>query len=565
MKKFTLFAALTASAITLWAAPPSGYYSPLDGISQPAELKTAVYTVINPHTVPTVADMERYYYNSLPVFFQRTDTYPESNQWWDMYSDIPFYAPSMKGLNREHSFPKSWWGGNTDIPPFVDLNHLYPSEAAANQAKSNYPLGEVNRSEKVSFDNGVSTVGYAVNGQGGNAPRVFEPADEYKGDFARTYFYMVTCYQNLTWAQKYSWMLQTGTYPTLKQWAVDLLLRWSREDPVSQKEIDRNEQVYDIQNNRNPFIDLPGLEQYIWGDKMGQKFTVPGGSGGGGGTTEPQLFSPVADMSLDFNQVAEGGSTRSLLLFRGENLKGNVSVVVTGTDRRMFGIDERSISTSLINSADGYYLPVYYKPTAQGRHTANLTVFDVDGWPAGKSLNVTLIGECVAAPALSQIKALPATDITSDSYTANWEEPSEVVDYYVVNRSHYVDGKVVVEEILAEDNSVTITGFREGDYDSYTVQSVRLGFRSTPSNAIVVSRGGLQGIDAGTPMAVEVYENTVRFICASTLRNVALYDATGRLVMRLDTVSRNDEFTLPRGIYIITADGVTVPARILVK
>jgi len=565
MRKTLLLTALLTS-MALWAAPPEGYYAGLNGISEPAGLKTAVYQIVNPHTVPSVSDMERYYYNSLPQFFQRTDTYPGSNRWWDMYSDGTFYAPSMSGLNREHSFPKSWWGGNTDIPPFVDLNHLYPAEREANMAKSNYPLGEVNTSEKVSFDNGVSKVGYASNGQGGNAPRVFEPADDYKGDFARTYFYMVTCYQNLTWNSKYSWMLQSNTYPTLKPWAVDLLLRWSHDDPVSQKEIDRNEQVYAIQNNRNPFIDLPGLEQYIWGEKMGQKFTVSTGSGGTT-TGQPELFAPVDGMSLDFNQVAVDGTTRSLLLFRGENLKGNVSVLLTGADRKMFGIDERSISASLINSPDGYYLPVYYKPTAIGSHTANLTVFDVDGWASGRSLNVTLRGECVAAPTLKQIKALPASDITAGTYTANWEVPEgDVVDYYIVNRSHYVDGRVVVDELTAEENSLVITGFNAGDYDSYTVQSVRLGFRSVPSNAIVVAEGGIQGVDAGTPLAVEVYDGgIVRFVCASAVDNVTVYDIFGRMVRGLGRVCRNDEVQLPRGIYIITADGTASPVRIIVR
>lgn len=83
---------------------------------------------------------------------------------------------------------------------------------------------------------------------------------------------MVTTYSNLNWNSNYMWMLQQNSYPTLTRWAIDMLLDWSRHDPVSQKEIDRNEQVYLIQNNRNPFIDFPELCEYIWGDKMGQAF-----------------------------------------------------------------------------------------------------------------------------------------------------------------------------------------------------------------------------------------------------------------------------------------------------
>lgn len=101
--------------------------------------------------------------------------------------------------------------------------------------------------------------------------RVFEPADEYKGDFARTYFYMITCYEN----QIQTWncdMLDGKKYPGFSSWALDLLLRWSELDPVSEKETDRIEAVYDIQGNRNPFIDYPGLEQYIWGKFQNEAF-----------------------------------------------------------------------------------------------------------------------------------------------------------------------------------------------------------------------------------------------------------------------------------------------------
>ena len=98
-------------------------------------------------------------------------------------------------------------------------------------------------------------VGIPVAVQGGGSSRVFEPDDEYKGDFARIYFYMVTCYQDYEW--RYNYMFTNSTYLSLQNWATDLLLEWSRNDPVSQKEIDRNDAVYKIQGNRNPFVDDP--------------------------------------------------------------------------------------------------------------------------------------------------------------------------------------------------------------------------------------------------------------------------------------------------------------------
>lgn len=144
---------------------------------------------------------------------------------------------------------------------------------------------------------------------------------------------MVTCYQDMSW--KYKYMLMDGTYPTLNQWSVDLLLQWHREDPVSQKELDRNEAVYRIQNNRNPFIDFPDLAEYIWGKKMGEPFKVeipdiP--------PTEASLITPVQDMYLDFGQVAIGSSVTRSLPVRGQNTTGQVNVSIVRNYRDVFSV-----------------------------------------------------------------------------------------------------------------------------------------------------------------------------------------------------------------------------------
>lgn len=567
IRRFSVALAIVA-ALYANADIPAGYYQALDGIATPQTLKTTVCNIINPHTTPAANGYSTYYTN-LRYMFLDTDVYPDNQgRWWEMYSNMTFRTPSFSGLNREHSFPKSWWGGLTNIPPYVDLNHLYPSEAVANQRKSNYPLGEVDTSEDVYFQNGVTTVGYAMSGQGGGAKYVFEPADEYKGDFARTYFYMVTCYQNLQWATNYMYMLQQNTYPTLKPWAYEMLLRWSREDPVSQKEIQRNEAVYNLQNNRNPFIDLPGLEEYIWGDKRNQPYKLPT-SGGQTPTGKPQLFSPVDGMALDFGQCAVGGTTQRRLLSLGENLTGKVSVVVSkagDTDNRsMFSVESRSIDTRLINTEGGYYLEVSYTPASEGRHSANLTVFDVTGWGAG-SLNVSLIGEGMPRPSLKQITALPATDITADSYTARWEQPSgDIVDYYIVNRTRYISGGYVTDRMEAEENSLLINDYNPAVYDSYTVQSVRLGYESVPSEAIVVTMGGVEGVDAGQPLAAEVHGNTVRFVCATPHSGVRVFDITGRIFTILPEISRNTEITLPAGVWFVVSDSHSTPVRILIR
>ena len=116
-------------SLSATAEIPAGYYSSLTGKSE-AQLKTAVYTLVKNFT--SVSS-----YQALPEYFQHTDVYPNSRRWWEMYSNMTFYIPSFSGMNREHSFPKSWWGGDTEVKAYTDLNHLYPSEQRANQAKSN--------------------------------------------------------------------------------------------------------------------------------------------------------------------------------------------------------------------------------------------------------------------------------------------------------------------------------------------------------------------------------------------------------------------------------------------
>jgi hypothetical protein len=67
--------------------------------------------------------------------------------------------------------------------------------------------------------------------------------------------------------------LDGNTYPGLSEWQLRMLMKWAKNDPVSDKETNRNNAVYGIQQNRNPFIDYPGLEEYIWGDKKNVAFS----------------------------------------------------------------------------------------------------------------------------------------------------------------------------------------------------------------------------------------------------------------------------------------------------
>lgn len=551
----SIFSILTSSH----AEAPAGYYNSLVGKSESA-LKTALFQIINPHT-------EVSSYTSLPDYWAgrrgapATDVRPGTNFWWDMYSDMDVSINGTFGtyMNREHSLPKSWWGGSTTTPAYVDMYHLYPGEAKANQAKSNYPLGEIKAGTTPKFDNGVSKVGTGVNS--GGAAYVFEPANEYKGDFARTYFYMVTCYQNMNWIT--TWQVMNGTYPSLQQWSIDLLLKWHRADPVSEKEISRNDAVYMTQNNRNPFIDDPELAEYIWGNKKGQSYKLPDTAEPGGDAT---LFTPVNGMTIDFGEVALGNSITAQLIFRGENVYGTFELGISGMNRSLFQLSANTVAGTLANSASGTSVTLTYTPTSLGSHNAQVNI--TDGCLPAAGYKVYLKASCLPKPTLTQLTATEATDVTDKTYTANWDlQPEdEVVDYYIVTVKRYKNGVVTTTEYPAESNELQIEGLDEGDYDTYAVQSVRLEERSPISNYITVKPvAGIEDIIADEPLAIESGDGFIRFRCSTPQCGVFIYDLAGRTVAILPEIYDYMEFALPTGVYFIVSDSHQRPVKTIVR
>lgn len=544
---------LIASAITLTtsATVPVGYYNSIDG-KRGQELKTAVHQLLKNHTVMT--------YSSLWYHFQSTDCrFENSNQVWDMYSNITRYfrgSSAVSGMNREHSFPKSWWGG-TQVDAYTDLNHLYPSDADANMAKNNYPLGEVSTA---SFNNGCTKVGTPKTGQGGGSSTVFEPDDEYKGDFARTYFYMATCYQDYTW--KYTYMVTNSSWQTLNQWSINLLLKWSREDPVSDKEVARNDAVYKIQNNRNPFIDNPLLAEYIWGSHYGEAFYVD--QSGEEPQGEPMLITPNLETVIEMGEVAIGKSLSITVFVKGQYLKEDLSVLLFRDDARMFGIPVNTIPRSVANSEQGYPLVITYRPTALGSHKCRLLIYD--GGLTG-SYGADISAECLEVPTLSTLTALPATDIDGENYTAHWNAAQETVDYYVVTRTVYGDNNNIIssDEFTTDETSYQFDDLMTGQTHTYSVQSYRLGYLSQPSNVITVAHSAINGIEADKPIAFIPTQGGVLIKCSEPHYDVEIYNAGGQLVKHIDVVNNDDFIYLPQGIYIMRSASARKPSKMVIK
>ena len=212
----------------------------------------------------------------------------------DRYSNmVRFFTPNndaVDGMNIEHIWANSWWGHVQNFA-YKDLFNLYPSDAIANQRKSNNPIGVVTASD--AFNNGVIKVGKGVDPCDGTTQTVWEPADQWKGDFARTYFYMASVYSNFgnlevpagKTGDEYKgldlWTTAEGLRTVdpdsrlvMREGVYKLMLEWAKNDPVDQIETSRADEIEWIQGNRNPYVDFPELAEYVWGEKSGQDFDI---------------------------------------------------------------------------------------------------------------------------------------------------------------------------------------------------------------------------------------------------------------------------------------------------
>lgn len=258
---------------------PTGYYDSATGKGY--DLKTQLYAIISPHT-------ELSYTPGLWNLYYSSDVRPDGKV-WDIYSSCNFVFGRFdvtggnqddgtlgnvecQKYNREHTFPKSWF--SNAYPMYSDAFHVMPTDKKVNGARGNLAYGSVGTAT-ATFTNG-SKVG-SCNAPGYTAGlQVFEPINEYKGDIARNYFYMATCYQNIigSWQKKVAdgdSVLDGSSDKVFEQWYLNLMYAWHTQDPVSQKEIDRNNAVYAVQNNRNPYIDHPEWVQKVWGADLSTK------------------------------------------------------------------------------------------------------------------------------------------------------------------------------------------------------------------------------------------------------------------------------------------------------
>ena len=338
---------MLAALVTLpsVAAVPSGYYDNAKNKSDQA-LMTALHTIIKGHTKRS--------YSQLWTDFRTTDC--NGNIIIDRYSDTQFtyntdkcgsngYSQVGDCYNREHSIPNSWWGGSDSDTAYTDLHHMFPVDGWVNNERGNHPFGNcANGTPKGTGKLGTCTFS-------GYSGTVFEVADEYKGDFARVYFYFATRYMmRMSSYTSGTSVFNSSTYLGMDTWAINQLLEWHRNDPVSTLEITRNDNVYSIQHNRNPYVDNPELVEYIWGNMKGQVWNPSG-------TTTPTLTSPVSGSTINVGTNTGSGVSKTITV-KGTNLTKSVTVSVSGSG---FSVTPTTLTASAVNA--GTTITVTYNGT----------------------------------------------------------------------------------------------------------------------------------------------------------------------------------------------------------
>lgn len=504
MKRITfIFGLLLLAAFAGQAAKqPADYYKKAEGKKQKA-LLSQLCSIISANT--RVISYDNLFEDAYPYIDA------EGGYLIDMYSNVKYsvkdsrinknYSRIGQSINREHSFPQSWFDKRT--PMKSDLFHVYPTDGYVNNQRSSYPYGECEGGTRLSNDGyyGKGRLGHCT--APGYSGTVWEPDDEYKGDFARTYFYMATRYNT----QIGSWVnngtagtiLDGTSYPVYQSWYLNLMLKWHRQDPVSDKEIKRNDAAYDLQRNRNPFIDHPELVEYIWGDKQDAEW-YEGLNG-----DDPRITLPVNGSTVDFGTNYTGSTASQTIEVKARNITDNITVTLSGA-----GFTTSTTTITAAQAMEGTSIVVTYNSPCHAEAQGALTL------TAGSLKSVVNL----KARAIDMMEANEATNVTATSFKASWVPVQDVQSYTL-----YVSGKGITPPpsgdaklLLDEDMSEGTTKWRTAGatYDESTalrlgsgkatgsVTSPAIDLSASAGVTTVMAKAASYGTDTGVEMKVSV-------------------------------------------------------------
>jgi len=446
------------------------YYHSVEGLKK-ADLKSALHDLIQPDRVLQYGGRgEGYTWGG----FYQCD-YLEGGYVRDRYSNelrkFNVDKSAVSNMNIEHIWANSWWGHLVNNA-YCDLFNLFPADSEANGRKSNNPIGVVDG--KVAYDNGVVKIGKSSSYRADSLITAWEPADEWKGDFARTYFYMATCYQHLSdlWTTTEGLLTVDGSeWPTMRPWVYHLMLQWAKDDPVDEIEQARNEQIYQIQGNRNPFVDYPHLCEFIWGDSLEYVFYINHES------TETELFVPAPQARIDYGLQALSKGFETTLTVRGRNFDEGLDLTV---DNPVFQLGSSHITGEDITT--GYALPLTVKPASAGTYRAVLTLSN-STFSQVDTLDIAFV---------DGIPAYEASDIvcsvSSRRFTANWMDYEPGATYTLEVYTKKADG--THEEFgtfTTTDNHYQVKGVKASTTYYYTVSIYKDDELQVSSNEVAVT------------------------------------------------------------------------------
>lgn len=443
---------------TNWSIP-TNYYNTVN-TQRNAALKTVLYNKILGHTSVS-------YTPGVWNAYATTDRQPNSKV-WDIYStrfDAPSpyeytmvtnqcgnYSTEGDCYNREHSFPQSWF--NSSSPMVTDIHHVMASDGKVNGMRNNYPFGNVSSATFTSLYGGKLGTGSNF----GYTGVVFEPNNEYKGDIARAQLYMATRYENLIagWLNNGNAndVLAGNSYPAYDLWYINLLLSWHNIDPVSDKEIKRNDAIYAIQNNRNPFVDSPQFVQRIWGGSLPAEPTVA--------ASNLQVIN-LSNTSVKLNWVSGNGNRRVVLV----KAASAVNVLPVDTVNYL----ANASFTNATNIGGGNY--VVYNGTSSTVTITNLqagvnyyyAVVEYNGWYTAANYNTTNVATFNATTLPVNWLSFTGKLVDKNVYL-NWSTASEKNNKgFVIERSF--DGKLFTEiaNVSGNGNSNSINQYQFIDED----------------------------------------------------------------------------------------------------
>lgn len=511
MKKSLLLFSALLTILSLSARPKDGHYAEINGKSGEA-LFEAIKTCAN-------KGYGSLGYDNLEAYFPKTDNL--NGKVWDMYSNCNFEFSDAncnqndfcQCWNKEHSIPKSWWGGGTSNQG-CDLFHLIPTDARVNNLRSAYAYGEVG-TVKTLFDNGSKLGASNMSGWSGT---VFEPTNEYKGDLARGYLGTLVKWKlNATSGDGSSTFsgnfTSSGNYG-LTAYGVTFLMKWHRNDVVSQKELDRNDSIEATQGNRNPFIDYPELAEYLWGTKKGQTVVLSeltSAYDGGVQVDVPTLFSPTDNSDIQFGNVTLEKTISKSITVKGALLENAISFSISGEDASQFTVSPSTVTAAQANA--GQPVAVIYTPATEGLHSATLYLSSQDFTTIAIHLEGTGVisgddDDPIEIPGGDYLKVTADRDSWEGTYLIVYEDAPYCFDASLEDP----DKQGNFKSVTISDN--TIQGTDEINKCAVIIQKAENAY--TIKSA---STGNYYGNESGNDIlaSTEPYLNTIQYQSASAI------------------------------------------------